>query len=97
MTVEIENRGPVVGYLDPECLCSTTLNNTNNTLAFSVSYMLNAFNLYAQKNLMLTAYLSTNHWIAVVIVPKQWKVYYLDSLKKINTNTGTFELIIINE
>jgi hypothetical protein len=25
---------------------------------------------------MLTAYLSTNHWIAVAIVPKQLKVYY---------------------
>jgi hypothetical protein len=65
MTVEVENRGAAVGYLDPECLCSTTLNNTDDTLAFSVSYMRNAFKLYAKKNLMLTAYLSMNHWIAV--------------------------------
>jgi hypothetical protein len=56
--------------------------------------MLNAFELYATKDLMLTAYLSMNHWIAVAIVPKQQKVYYLDSLKKIYTNTGPFELII---
>jgi hypothetical protein len=70
MTVEVENKIPAAGYLDPECLCSTMLNNTDNTLAFSVSYMLNAFKLYAKKNLMLTAYLSTNHWIAVAIVPK---------------------------
>jgi hypothetical protein len=56
--------------------------------------MLNAFKLYAKKNLMLTAYLSTNHWIAVVIVPKQRKVYYLDTLKTINTNTDSFEQII---
>jgi hypothetical protein len=94
MTVEVEIKGPAVGYLDPECLFSTTFNNTDNTLAFSVSYMLNALKLYAEKNLMLTAYLSTNHWIAVTIVLKQRKVYYLDSLKKINTNTGPFELII---
>jgi hypothetical protein len=47
-----------------------------------------------KKNLMLTAYLSTNHWIAVAIVPKQRKVYYLDSLKTINTNTNHFERII---
>jgi hypothetical protein len=94
MTVEVENNGPAVGFLDPECLCSITLNNTDNTLAFSVSYMLNAFKLYAKKNLMLTAYLSTNHWIAVAIVPRQRKVYYLDSLKTINTNTGPFELIV---
>jgi hypothetical protein len=59
-----------------------------------MSYMLNAFKLYAKKNWMLTTYLSTNHWIAVVIVPKQRKVYYLDSLKKINTNIGPFEIII---
>jgi hypothetical protein len=84
MTIEVENKGPAIGYLDPECLCSTTLNSTDNTLALSVSYMLNAFKLYATKNLMLTSYLSTNHWITVAIVPKQRKVYYLDSLKKIN-------------
>jgi hypothetical protein len=56
--------------------------------------MLNAFKLYAKKNLMLTAYLSTNHWIAMAIVPKQRKVYYLYSLKTINTNSGPLELII---
>jgi hypothetical protein len=94
MIVEVENKGPAVGYLDSECLCSTTLNSMDNTLAFSVSYMVNAFNLYATKDLILTAYLSTNHSIAVAIDPKQQKVYYLDSLKKINTNTGPFELII---
>jgi hypothetical protein len=94
MTVEVENKGPAVGNLDPECLCSTTFNSTDNTLAFSVSYMLNAFNLYATKDLILTAYLSTNHGIAVAVVPKQRKVYYLDSFKKINTNTGPFELNI---
>jgi hypothetical protein len=94
MTVEVENTGPAVGFLNPECLCSTTLNNTDNTLAFSVSSMLNAFKLYAKKNLMLTAYLSTNHWIAVAIVPKQRKVYCLDSLRTINTNTDPFKRII---
>jgi hypothetical protein len=94
MIVEVENKGPAVGFLDPECLCSTMLNSTENTLAFSVSYMLNAFKLYAKKNLMLTTYLSTNHWIAVAIVPKQRKVCYLDSLKTINTNNDPFERII---
>jgi hypothetical protein len=70
MTVEVDNKGPVVGYLDPECLCSTTLNNTDNTVSFSVDYMLRVFEQYATKDLMLTAYLSTNHWIAVAFVPK---------------------------
>jgi hypothetical protein len=56
--------------------------------------MLNAFEQYATKDLMLTTYLSTNHWIAVAIVSKPRKVYYLDSLKTINTNTGPFDLII---
>jgi hypothetical protein len=94
MTVEVDNKGPAFGYLDPECLCSTTLSSTNNIVNFSVSYMLNAFEQYATKDLMLTAYLSMNHWIAVEIVPKQRKVYYLDSLKTINTNTSPFELVI---
>jgi hypothetical protein len=94
MTVEVDNKGPAIGYLDPECLCSSTLRSTNNTVSFSVDYMLRAFEQYATKDLMFPAYLSTNHWIAVAIVLKQWKVYYLDSLKTINTNTGPFELII---
>jgi hypothetical protein len=91
MTVEVEKTGTAVDFLDPECLCSTTLNKMDNTLAFSVSYMCNDFKLYAKKNLMLTAYLSMNHWIAVAIIPKQQKVYYLDSLKTINTDTDPFE------
>jgi hypothetical protein len=94
MTVEVENKGPVVGFLDHECLCSTTLNSMDNTLAFSMSYMLSAFKLYAKKNLMLTAYFNTNHWIAVAIVQNQQKVYCLDLLKTINTNTDPFEQII---
>jgi hypothetical protein len=49
MTIEVENKGPAVGLLDLKCLRSTTLKNTDNTLAFSVSYMLNAFKLYAKK------------------------------------------------
>jgi hypothetical protein len=68
--------------------------STDNTVSFFASYMLNAFKKYATKNLMLTAYLSSNHWIAVVTVPKQGKVYYLDSLKTINNNTDPFERII---
>jgi hypothetical protein len=86
-----ENTNATVSFLDHECLCSTTLNNMDNTLAFYVSYMRNAFKLYAKKNLMLTAYLSTNYWIAVAIVLNQRKVYYLDSLKTINTNADPFE------
>jgi hypothetical protein len=70
------------------------LSSTDNTVSFSMSYMLNAVKQYATKNLMVTAYLSTNHLIAVAIVPKQRKVHYLDSLKTINTNTGPFERII---
>jgi hypothetical protein len=61
MTVEVENKGPAVGYLDPECLCSTTLSSTDSTVSFSVDYMLNAFEQYATKDLMLTAYFNTNH------------------------------------
>jgi hypothetical protein len=94
MTVEVDNKGPAVGYLHPECLCLTTLNSTDNSVSFSVDYMLRAFEQYATKDLMLTAYLSTNYWIAVAIVSKQRKVYYLDSLKIINTNTRPLELII---
>jgi hypothetical protein len=94
MAVEVEKTHAVVGFLDCECLCSTTLNNTDNTLSFSVSYMCNAFRQYAKKNFTLTAYLSRNHWIAVVIVPKQRKVYYLDSLKTIETDTNPFKQIM---
>jgi hypothetical protein len=94
MAVEVEKTCAAVGFLDPECLFATTLNSTDNTLAFYVSYMCNAFRQYAKKNFILSAYLSTNHWIAVVIVSKQRKVYYLDSLKTVKTDTNPFEQII---
>jgi hypothetical protein len=56
--------------------------------------MQRAFKLYATKKLILTAYLSRNHWIAVAIVLKQQKIYYLDSFKSIETDTTLFKLII---
>jgi hypothetical protein len=61
MSVEVDNKGPAVGYLDLECLCSTTLNSTDNAVTFSVDYILRAFEQYDTKDLMLIAYLSTNH------------------------------------
>jgi hypothetical protein len=94
MTVEVEKTGAAVGFLDPECLCLTTLTSTDNTIAFSVSYMHSVFRLYAKKKLILTDYLSTNHWITVTIIPNQQKVYYLDSLKRVKTDTTPFEQII---
>jgi hypothetical protein len=94
MDVEVEKTHAAIGFLDPECLCSIMLKSTDNTLVFLVSYMCNVFKLYAKKNLILTAYLSTNHWIAVAIVPKQRKVYYHDSLKTVKTDTNPFEQII---
>jgi hypothetical protein len=94
MTVEVEKTGVAIVFLDPECLCSTTLNNTDNILSFSVYYMINAFKLYAIKKFILTAYLSTNHWIAVAIILKQQKVYCLDSLKRIKSDTNPFKQII---
>jgi hypothetical protein len=94
MTVEVDKMGIAVGFLDPKCLCSITLNNTDNTLSFFVTYMCNAFELYAKNIFMLTAYLYTNHWIAVMIILKQRKVYYLDSLKTVNIDTDPFEKII---
>jgi hypothetical protein len=94
MAIEVEKTGAAVSFCDLECLCSTTLNSKDDTLAFSVSYMRCAFKLYAKKKLILTAYLSRNYWIAVAIVPKQQKVYYLDSFKSIKTDTTPFELIV---
>jgi hypothetical protein len=75
MAIEVVKTGAAVGFLVPECLCSIKLNSKDDTLTFSVSYMCHCFKLYAKKKFILTAYLSRNHWIAVVIVPKQHKVY----------------------
>jgi hypothetical protein len=94
MVVEVEKTGAAVGFLDPECFCLTKSNNRDDTLAFSMSYMHHAFKLYTKQKLILTAYLSKNQWIAVVIVPKQHKVYYLNSFKSIKTDTTPFNLII---
>jgi hypothetical protein len=87
MAIEAEKTGTAVGFFDSECLCSTMLTSTDDNLAFSVSYMHSAFRLYDKKKLILTAYLSRNHWIAVAIVSKQQNVYYLDSLKRVKIDT----------
>jgi hypothetical protein len=70
------------------------LTSKAHILDFSLSYMQRAFKLYTTKKLILTAYLSRNHWIAVAIVLKQQKIYYLDSFKSIETHTTIFKLII---
>jgi hypothetical protein len=57
--------------------------------------MCNAFRLYAKQNFILTAYLQgLLSWFIEEIIPKQQKVYYLDSLKRIKTDTNPFEKII---
>jgi Ulp1 family protease len=56
--------------------------------------MKRVFQLYAKKKLILSAYLGANHWIAVVILLKQKRVLYLDSLKSLKTNISLFSLII---
>jgi hypothetical protein len=53
-----------------------------------------AFKLYAKKKLIVTAYLSKNHWIVVAILLKQQKVYYLDSFKSLKTDITLLSLII---
>jgi Ulp1 family protease len=58
------------------------------------SYMKCVFELYAKKKLILTAYLNANHWSAVVIIPKQNMVLYLDSLKSLKTDILLLSLII---
>jgi hypothetical protein len=94
IVVEVEKTGAVVGFLDPECLNFTMLTSKAHTLDLSVSYMQCAFKLYATKKLILTSYLSKNNWIAVAIILKQQKVYYLDSFKSIEPDITLFKLII---
>jgi hypothetical protein len=61
MTVEVINKGPAVGYLDPECLCSTTLSSMDNTVSFSVDHMLRAFEQCATKDIILSQYESLDY------------------------------------
>jgi Ulp1 family protease len=65
-----------------------------HSIDFVVSYMKRAFQLYAEKKLILSAYLNANHWIPVVILSKQKMVLYLDSLKSLKTYISLFTLII---
>jgi hypothetical protein len=52
-----------------------------------------AFKQDAKKQFILTAYLSTNHWIAVAIILKEQKLYYHDSLKRVKTATNRFKQV----
>jgi hypothetical protein len=71
MAAEVEKTGIAVDFLDPECFKLIMLTNKPHSVHFVVSYIEHAFELYAKKKLILTAYLSANHWIPLVILPKQ--------------------------
>jgi hypothetical protein len=94
MVVEVEKTGAEVGFLDPECFNFIVLKHCPS-FDFDASYMKHAFQLYAKKRVIISAYISGNHLIAVVILPKQNKVLYLDSLKSLTTDISL--LIKVND
>jgi hypothetical protein len=77
--VFLTNRNMVVEFLQdgryswlpyPECFNFTMLTSKAHSVRFTLSNMEHGFKLYAKKKLILTAYLSANQWIVVVILPK---------------------------
>jgi hypothetical protein len=93
MAIDVEKTDAEVGFLDPECFNLTVLSH-GPFFSFATSYMKHAFQLYAKKRLIISAYISDNHWIAVVIFLKQKRVLYLDSLKSLNTDISLLTKVI---
>jgi hypothetical protein len=96
MAAEVQKMSTAVGLFDPKCFNLAELTSKSHSVPFVVSYMELALEIYVEKKLIFNAYLSSNHWIAVVILPKQERGLYLDSWKSLRTDISLL-LLIINE
>ena len=89
MAVEAVEMEHAVAFLDCE-----VLSNSLREHEYSVSFMKRTFVKYAKKNVIISAYNSDGHWIAVLILPLQHKVLYLNSLKSLKTNLSMLSKVI---
>jgi Ulp1 family protease len=93
MAVEVEKTSAEVGFLRSECFNLTMLSH-GPSFGFVASYSKRAFQLYAEKRHIISTYIIDNHWIVVVILLKQKRVLYLDSLKSLNTDISLLTKVI---
>jgi hypothetical protein len=87
MVLEVEKTGAVVGFLDPKCLCSTTLTNMDDTVAFSMSHVQRAFRLSRKRNSSLPL-------ISVWTTGLQWRLFWSSRRSTILIHWREFRLIL---
>ena len=76
MIKETKAKSVPVGFLDPQMMSLSTINQDRS---YVVDYVTKALQKYARKRLIMFAHNTVGHWILVVIMPKWRKALYFDS------------------
>lgn len=76
MIMETKAKSVPVGFLDPQMMSLSTMNQDRS---YVVDYVTKALQKCARKRLIMFAHNTVGHWILVVIIPKWRKALYFDS------------------
>ena len=76
MIMETKVKSVPVGFLDPQMMSLSTI---NQDISYVVDYVTKALQKYARKRLIMFAHNTVGHWILVVFFPKWRKALYFDS------------------
>ena len=76
MIKEIKAKSVPVGFLDPQMMSLSTMNQDRSYVVYYVTKVLQKC---ARKRLIMFAHNIVGHWILVVIIPKWRKTLYFDS------------------
>ena len=76
MIVETREKSVPVGFLDPELMSMSTMDQDRS---YVVEYLGKTLHKFARKKLIMFAHNTGGHWILVVIIPKWNKALYFDS------------------
>ena len=76
MIVETRKKSVPVGFLDPELMSMSTMDQERS---YVVEYLGKTLHKFARKKLIMFAHNTCGHWILVIIIPKWNKTLYFDS------------------
>ena len=76
MILETKAKSMPVGFLDPQMMSLSTI---NQDISYVVDYVTKALQKCARKRLIMFTHNIVGHWILVVIIPKWRKALYFDS------------------
>ena len=89
--METREKSVPVGFLDPELMSMSTMNQDTS---YVVEYLGKVLQKFARKKLIMFAHNTGDHWILVVIIPKWNKALYFDSERSKARDYSVIEEVI---